>query len=112
MVFCFQNCSDLLGEKNILVIKEKFDTEGRELLRPELKQFTYYIRAIQTQSGKNDQDSEKFENKLFPESHFFFNSKLYSQSTQGDLTPIFPTFSIPKLSSEKASEPNRTWFRI
>ena len=57
MVFCFQNCSDLLGEKNILVIGGKFDTKGRELLRPELKQFTYILhfnRAIQTQSGKND----------------------------------------------------------
>ena len=57
MVFCFQNCSDLLGEKNILLIGEKFDTEGRELLRPELKQFTYILhfnRAIQAQSGKND----------------------------------------------------------
>ena len=36
LVFCYQNCSDLLGEKNVLVIKQKllkFETEGREFAK-------------------------------------------------------------------------------
>ena len=34
MVFCYQNCSGLLREKNVLVIEKnllKFEAEGREL---------------------------------------------------------------------------------
>ena len=36
MVFCYQNCSDLLCEKNVQVIEEKlvkFEAEGREFAK-------------------------------------------------------------------------------
>ena len=52
MVFCYQNCSDLLWEKIILVIEKnlKFETEGREFAKflRSLEQF------IQTVKGQNN----------------------------------------------------------
>ena len=36
MVFCFQNCSDLHGEKAVLVIEDfflKFEAEGQEFAK-------------------------------------------------------------------------------
>ena len=36
MVFCYQNCSDPLWEKNVLVIEKKllkFEAEGREFAK-------------------------------------------------------------------------------
>ena len=53
MVLSFKNCSYLLGEKNVLWKLLKFDTEGQELLRPELENFVTF-NCIQAQSGKND----------------------------------------------------------
>ena len=50
MVFCYQNCSDLLWEKIVLVIEKKFEAEGRE--------FSKFLRAfeqfIQTVKGQNN----------------------------------------------------------
>ena len=52
MVFCYQNCSDLLREKNVLVIGKilKFEVEGRE--------FSKFLRSlekfIQTVNGQNN----------------------------------------------------------
>jgi hypothetical protein len=46
MVFCYQNCSDLLWEKNVLLIKKNFWKLEAKFLRS-LKQF------IQTVKGQN-----------------------------------------------------------
>ena len=53
MVFCYQNCSDLLSEKNVLVIEKKllkFKAEDRE--------FAKFLRSreqfIQTVKGQNN----------------------------------------------------------
>ena len=53
VVFCYQNCSDLLWEKIILVIEKKllkFEAEGRE--------FAKFLRSleqsIQTMKGQNN----------------------------------------------------------
>ena len=54
MVFCYQNCSDLMWEKNVLVIEKKkllkFEAEGRE--------FAKFLRSlekfIQTVKGQNN----------------------------------------------------------
>ena len=51
MIFCFQNCSDLLREKNVPVTETKLfriESEGRELakLLRSLEQF------IQTEKGQ------------------------------------------------------------
>jgi hypothetical protein len=53
MVFCYQNCSDLLLEKIVLVIEKKllkFEAEGRE--------FEFFLRLleqfIQTVKGQNN----------------------------------------------------------
>ena len=53
MVFCYQNCSDLLWEKIVLVIKKKllkFEAEGQEFVKflRSLEQF------IQTVNGQNN----------------------------------------------------------
>ena len=53
MVFCYQNCSDLLWEKIVLVIKKifwKFEAEDREFAKclRSLEQF------IQTVKGQNN----------------------------------------------------------
>ena len=53
MVFCYQNCSDLLWEKIVLVIEKKllkFEAEGREFAKflRSLEQF------IQTVKGQNN----------------------------------------------------------
>ena len=52
MVFCYQNCSDLLWEKSVLVIEKnlKFEAEGREFVKflRSLEQF------IQTVKGQNN----------------------------------------------------------
>ena len=51
MIFCYQNCSELLWEKNDLVIKLlKFDVEGQEFAEflQSLEQF------IQTVQGQNN----------------------------------------------------------
>ena len=49
MVFCYQNFSDLLWEKNVLLIKKipKFETEGWEFAKclGSLEQFTLTIRG-------------------------------------------------------------------
>ena len=50
MVFCYQNCSDLLGEKNVLVIEKKnlkFEAEGWEFARilRSLEQFVQTVRG-------------------------------------------------------------------
>ena len=52
MVFCYQNCCDLLWEKNVVVIEKKFwkyEAEGREFAHflESLEQF------IQTVKGQN-----------------------------------------------------------
>ena len=50
LVFCYQNCSDLLWEKIVLVIEKNFEAERREfskILRP-LEQF------VQTVKGQNN----------------------------------------------------------
>ena len=50
MVFCYQNCSDLLWEKIVLVIEKNFEAEGRE--------FEIFLRSlehfIQTVKGQNN----------------------------------------------------------
>ena len=50
MVFCYQNCSDLLWEKIVLVIEKNFEAEGREFAKflRSLEQF------IQTVKGQNN----------------------------------------------------------
>ena len=53
MVFCYQNCSDLLWEKNVLVMEKKllkFEAEGQEFAKflRSLEQF------IQTVKGQNN----------------------------------------------------------
>ena len=39
MVFCYQNCSDLLLQKIVLVIKLKFEAEGQE--------FAQFLRSLE-----------------------------------------------------------------
>ena len=53
MISCYQNCSDLLSEKNVLVIEKKilkFEAEGQE--------FANFLRSleqfIQTVEGQNN----------------------------------------------------------
>ena len=50
MVFCCQNCSDLLWEKVVLVIEKNFEAEGWEFAKflRSLEQF------IQTVKGQNN----------------------------------------------------------
>ena len=53
MVFCYQNCPDLLWEKIVLVIENiffKFETEGREFP----KMLRSVEQFIQTVKGQNN----------------------------------------------------------
>ena len=46
MVFCYQNCSDLLWEKIVLVKLLKFKAEGREFARI-LRSLEQFIKTVQ-----------------------------------------------------------------
>ena len=83
MVFCYQNCSDVLREKNVLVIK-KNDAKGRKFANffRSLEQFIgtifeekkfnlllevcfyKWIKTIQLPSGTNNLDVEICRKKL------------------------------------------------
>ena len=45
MVFCYQNCSDLLWEKNVLVI----EAEGREFAK-NLRSLEQFVRKVKGQT--------------------------------------------------------------
>ena len=50
MVFCYQNCFDLLWEKNVLVIEKNFEAEGWEFAKS-LRSQEQFIR---TSKGNNN----------------------------------------------------------
>ena len=53
MVFCYQNCSDLLWEKIALVIKKnlfKFEAEGQEFAKV-LRALEQFIQAVKGQNN-------------------------------------------------------------
>ena len=53
MVFCYQNCSDLLWEKSVLVIGEKvlkFEAEGREFAKV-LRSLEQSVQAVKGQNN-------------------------------------------------------------
>ena len=52
MEFCYQNCSDLLWEKNVLVVEKillKFEGEGREFAKF-LRSLEQFIQAVKDQN--------------------------------------------------------------
>ena len=52
LVFCYQNCSDLLWEKKILVIEEKFEIRG---WRPRICKIFEITRTIYSNSERSEQ---------------------------------------------------------
>ena len=52
MIFYYQNCSDLLREKNVLVIKKNFEIEAED------REFAKFLRSleqfVQTVKGQNN----------------------------------------------------------
>ena len=53
MVFCYQNCSDLLWEKIVLVIEKKllkFEAEGLEFAK-NLRPLEQFIQAVKGQNN-------------------------------------------------------------
>ena len=59
MVFCFENCSDQLSEKFVLVIEKsycEFETEGQE--------FANILRSLEQFSGKG-KSHNNFQNRMF-----------------------------------------------
>ena len=60
LVFCCQNCSGLLWERNVLVIEKnlKFEAEGKCIPLAEGQEFVKFLRSleqlIQTVKGQNN----------------------------------------------------------
>ena len=53
MVFCFENCSDLLWETIVLAIEKdfcKFDAEGREFAK-NLRWLEQFIQTVKSQNN-------------------------------------------------------------
>ena len=53
MVFCYQNCSDLLTESIVLVIEKnllKFEAEGREFAKI-LRSLEQFVRTVKGQNN-------------------------------------------------------------
>ena len=46
MVFCYQNCSDLLWEKIVLVIEKTFEGQKFEIFLRSLEQFTQTVKGL------------------------------------------------------------------
>ena len=54
MVFCYQNCSDLLGEKIVLVVEKKllkFQAEGREFAKVFSRSLGQFIHTVKGQNN-------------------------------------------------------------
>ena len=50
MVFCYQNCSDLLWEKIVLVIEKNFEAEGQEFAKI-LRSLEQFIQTVKDQNN-------------------------------------------------------------